>query len=491
MSTQLPALQIVLPLLAAPLCALLWRGWMAWLVALVVSALSLLVAGGLLMQTLYGEIISYHLGGWEPPWGIEYRIDALNALVLFLVALVGTVVMLHARLSLPMEVAEEKLPLSYAAYLLCFTGLLGIAITGDAFNVFVFLEISSLSTYALVAQGKDRRALTASYQYLIMGTVGATFILIGIGLLYVMTGTLNMADLAERIPAVAETRVVRVGFAFLTVGISLKLALFPLHLWLPNAYAYAPAPIGAFLAGTATKVAVYLMLRFFFTIFGVEFSFEVMGLGTILMFLALVGIFFTSIQAIFQDNARKLLAYSSVAQIGYMILGVSFASTTGVMAAVVHFFNHGLMKGALFLALGCVAYRVGSARMDKLSGLAWRMPWTMGAFVVGGLSLIGVPLTAGFVSKWYLISAALEAGYWPVALLVLVSSLLAVIYVWKVVEVAYFRPPPDDPAIGEAPMALLLPTWILAGLNLYFGIFPGLVTGSARMAADTLLGVGP
>mgnify|MGYP001058901999 CR=1 FL=1 len=488
---QLPALQIVVPLMAAPLCALLWRGWMAWLLATLASVVALVVAFLLLQQTLDGEVIRYYLGGWEPPWGIEYRIDALNALVLLLVAGVGTVAMLHARVSLAAEVDEEKLPLTYAAYLLCLTGLLGIAITGDAFNVFVFLEISSLSTYALVAQGRDRRALTAAYQYLIMGTVGATFILIGIGLLYVETGTLNMLDLRDRIPDVAGTRTVRAGFAFLTVGISVKLALFPLHLWLPNAYAYAPSAIGAFLAGTATKVAVYLLLRFFFTIFGAEFSFETMDLGKILMFLALLGIFVTSTVAIFQDSVRKLLAYSSVAQIGYMILGVSFASAAGVMATVVHFFNHGLMKGALFLAVACVFYRVRSVNLERFAGLGWKMPWTMAAFVVGGLSLIGVPLTAGFVSKWYLISAALEAGMWPVALLVLISSLLAVIYVWKVVEVAYFREAPADSTVTEAPLALLIPTWILAGANLFFGIFPQLVTSGGRMAAQNLLGVMP
>ena len=158
------------------------------------------------------------------------------------------------------------------------TGLLGIAVTGDIFNVFVFLEISSLSAYALIALGKDRRALTAAYQYLIMGSVGATFIVIGIGLMYGMTGTLNMADLAERIPAVAATRTIPVAFAFLAVGISLKLALFPLHLWLPSAYAYAPSAVTAFIASTATKVAVYMLLRFFFTIFGARSRFDVMQL---------------------------------------------------------------------------------------------------------------------------------------------------------------------------------------------------------------------
>ncbi len=492
MIAHLPALQVIIPLVSAPLCALLPAGRAVWLAAMAASWLAFLIAVLLLDQVLAHGPISYLMGGWPVPWGIEYRVDVLNAYVLLIVATIGAVVMSFGRIIVERRIRlpESKQSWFYTAYLLCLTGLLGITITGDAFNVFVFLEISSLSSYVLISIGRDRRALTASYQYLIMGTIGATFILIGIGLLYVMTGTLNMADLAARIPAVADTRTVRAAFAFLTIGVSLKLALFPLHLWLPNAYAYAPSVVTAFLAATATKVAVYVLLRFFFTIFGAKFSFETMQLDKILLPLALVGIFSASVVAIFQSNVKRMLAYSSVAQIGYMILGISLVSVTGLTAGIVHLFNHALMKGALFMALGCVSFRVGAARLDRMAGVGRVMPWTMGAFVIGGLSLIGVPLTAGFVSKWYLIVGAMEKGWWPVAVLVLVTSLLAVIYIWRVVEVAYFKPVPEGQAVREAPLALLIPTWALALANLYFGLDPSLNAGVARRAAEMLLGVG-
>lgn len=489
---QLPALQVVLPLLAAPLCFLLRSGRAAWGLAVAVSWAALAVAGRLLAAVLDRGVIAYDMGGWAPPWGIEYRVDPVNAFVLLIVAGIGALVLPFARDSVEREIPRSRQPLFYTAFLLCLAGLLGITITGDAFNVFVFLEISSLSTYALIALGRDRRALTASYQYLIMGTIGATFILIGIGMLYMMTGTLNMADLGRRLPAVADTRTVRAAFAFLTVGISLKLALFPLHLWLPNAYAYAPSAVTAFLAGTATKVAVYLLLRFFFSIFGPAFSFEVIGLDYILLPLALAGIFTTSLVAIFESNVKRLLAFSSVAQIGYMILGISLASVTGLTAGIVHLFNHALTKTALFLALGCMAYRLGTVELHRMAGLGRAMPWTMAAFVAGGLSLIGVPLTAGFISKWYLILGALERGWWPVAVLVLAGSLLAVVYIWRVVEVAYFRPLPEaHDTVAEAPLSLLLPTWALVAATVYFGIDADLTAGVARQAAELLLGAWP
>ncbi len=490
-ANHLPILQVVLPLIAAPVCVVLHGPRLAWGLTLVVSWLALAIAVALLVEVLAAGPIVYELGGWLAPWGIEYRVDALNGFVLVIVAAIGAVVLPYAYRSVAAEIEADRVYLFYAMYLLNLAGLLGIVITGDAFNLFVFLEISSLSSYVLISLGRDRRALTAAYQYLVMGTIGATFILIGIGLLYMMTGTLNMADLALRLPAVAETRTVLAAFAFITVGVSLKLALFPLHLWLPNAYTYAPSAVTAFLAATATKVAVYVLLRFVFTVFGPDFAFEAMRLGAILLVLAVAAMFVASTVAVFQQDVKRMLAYSSVAQIGYIALGISFASATGLTAGILHLFNHAIIKGGLFLALGCVFYRIGSVRRADMAGLSRRMPLTMAAFVVGGLSLIGVPLTAGFVSKWYLVLAALERGWWPVAALVVASSLLAVIYVWRVVETAYFQPAPEGgAAAGEAPLSMLAPMWLLIGANVYFGIDTTASVGVAARAARMLLGAG-
>ncbi len=488
-SQHLPILQIVVPLMAAPMCILLRRRQLVWVFAVVVTWACLAMAAGLMHQVLSQGVISYHLGSWEPPWGIEYRVDAVNAFVLIIVSFIGSVVLLYAPDSIAGELPEARANLFYTAYLLCFTGLMGMTITGDAFNVFVFLEISSLSTYALIAMGSDRRALTASFQYLIMGTIGATFFVIGIGLLYMMTGTLNMVDLAERLQPVMHTRTVLVAFAFMTVGLSLKLAMFPLHLWLPNAYAYAPSVVTALVAATATKVSVYVFLRFFYGIFGRAYTFDLLHLDYFLVPLGLLGIFVASTVAVFQTNIKRLLAYSSIAQVGYMVVGIGLVSVTGLTATLLHLFNHAVMKGALFLAMGCIVLRIGSAELADMKGIGKRMPVTMAAFVFGGLSLIGVPLTVGFVSKWYLVRAALERGWWPVAALILLGSLLAVAYIWKVVETAYFHEPEGKAAEAtEAPMSMLVPTWILIGATLYFGATASFTAGLARAGAEALMG---
>jgi multicomponent Na+:H+ antiporter subunit D len=488
--SQLPALQVVAPLIAAPVCVLLRRPSLAWGLATLISWASLGVAVTLLSRVLVDGPISYALGGWAAPWGIEYRVDVVNAFVLVIVAGVSAVVVVFARASIEKEIRDERIYIFYTLWLLCIAGLLGMAVTGDAFNLFVFLEISSLSSYALISLSDERRALTAAYRYLVMGTIGATFILIGIGLLYMMTGTLNMMDLAQRLPPVAGTRTVVVAFGFLTVGISLKIALFPLHSWLPNAYTYAPSAVSALLAATATKLGVYMLLRFFFSILGIRFSFEVMAEDRLLLILALLATLFGSVVAIFQSNIKSMLAYSSIAQIGYMVLGISLGSVTGLTAGIVHLFNHALMKAGLFLAVGCLAFRLRTVTLQEIAGIAKYMPWTMAAFVVGGLSLIGIPLTAGFISKWYLVLGALERAWWPVAAMILLTSLLALIYIWRVVEAAYFRPPPDqrdDHRFREAPWAMLAPTWVLILANVYFGIDPSFSVGTARRAAEALL----
>ena len=341
----------------------------------------------------------------------------------------------------------------------------------------------------LIALGRDRRALVASYQYLIMGTIGATFIVIGIGLLYLMTGTLNLADMGQRLADVRGTRPVLAALAFLTVGISLKLALFPLHQWLPNAYAFAPSAVSAFLAATATKVAVYVLLRFYFTVFGQSEVFWQLPMREAMLILALAGMFVASTIAIFQADLKRLFAYSSVGQIGMIILGLSFDSVSGLTATIVHLFNHGVTKGAAFMLLGGVALVMGGTGMDRLQGLARRMPLTSLGIVVCGLSLIGVPGTAGFVSKWYLILAALEAGQWWLVFLIVASSLLAVAYVWRFVEVAYLRAPASGAAASrQVPVLMAVPAALLVAATVYFGVDTSFTVGSAQAAAHQLLG---
>ncbi len=488
-SDQLPILQIVVPLAASPVCLLLRRRAWSWGLALAVGWASFGLSIQLLHRALAEGVIVYALGSWEPPWGIEYRVDVVNAFVILLVALIGAVVLLYTPRSLAAELHDTRGNLFYSAYLLCLTGLMGMAITGDVFNLFVFLEISSLSSYALIALGRDRRALSASFQYLVMGTVGATFFVIGIGLLYMMTGTLNMVDLAQRLQPVMHTRTVLAAFAFLTVGIGLKLALFPLHLWLPNAYAYAPSAVTALLAATATKVSVYVFLRFYYGIFGTAFAFDILGVDALLVALGLAGVLVASLVALFQSNLKRLLAWSSIAQVGYMMVGVGLGSATGLTATLVHLFNHAVTKGALFLAVGCMVARLGACELEDLRGIGRRMPVTTAAVVLGGLSLIGVPLTAGFVSKWYLVLAALERGWWPVAVLVLLGSLIAVAYVWRVVETAYFHPAEGRTAdAAEGPVSMLVPTWILVGATLWFGVTAVFTAGVARRGAEVLMG---
>ncbi len=496
MLSHFPVLQVILPLMAAPTCLLLRQSKLVWVFATIVCMLTMLISFQLLYIVQSQGTIIYELGGWKAPIGIEYRIDMLSAFLLVLVSSIATVVLMGANSSIQKEIPKDKHTLFYISYLLCFTGLLGIIATGDAFNVFVFLEVSSLSAYTLIGLGTDRRALWASYQYLIMGTIGATFILIGIGLMYMVTGTLNMTDMAERLPDVVQAKTLYTAFAFFIVGVCLKLALFPLHLWLPNAYAYAPSIVTAFLAATATKVAIYVLVRFVFTIYGVEFSLSHLPLPHILMALGIIGVIGASIVAILQTNIKRLFAFSSVAQIGYMILGFSLGTQAGLQACLLHVFNHALIKGAIFMAIAGIVYRVGSANVKDLRGIGQRMPLTTAAIVVGGLSLIGVPLTAGFVSKWYLILALLEQGLWPVVIIVLVGSLLAVVYVWKIVEVAYFQKPEgfqegDNIEVKEAPISILLPTWLLVAANIYFGLNTDFTVNVTDLAVLSLFGGAP
>ena len=489
LTQHLPILLVIVPLLSAPLIVLLRRAFLSWLVAMIASVAAFGIAALLLQQVLASDgVIAYAIGNWEAPLGIELRVDAVNAFVAFIVALVGVFVLPYCRIGIAAEVRQEEHYLFYAMLMLCLCGLLGILLTGDAFNVFVFLEISSLATYVLIAMGRDRRALVASYQYLLMGTVGATLYVIGIGILYLQTGTLNLADMAQRLSGVGDVRATLAALAFITVGVSLKIALFPLHLWLPNAYAYSPSAVSAFLAATATKVSIYVLMRYYFTVFGAVTVFDAHNTGMILLALSLAAMFIPAVVAIFQRDVKRLLAYSSVSQIGYITLGISLGTVGGLTAAIAHLFNHALTKGALFLVLGGIVLRCGGANLDRLAGIGRTMPVAAFAFVIGGLSLIGIPGTAGFISKWYLVTAAMAEGQWWLAGAVMLSSLLAVIYVWRFVEVAYFQAPPDDhPPVGEAPLSMRVPALLMVGACVYFGLDATWSGEVATRAATALL----
>ncbi len=486
---HLPVLVVLVPFLAAPLVVLLGARRLAWPIAFGAALSSLVIALMLLGQVLGGEAISYRIGGWAPPLGIEYRIDAANAFVMVIVAAIAVVILPYARASIAAEIPRRQHVLFYALFLLSFTGMLGVSATGDAFNLFVFLEISSLSTYVLVSMGayRDKRALTAAFNYLLMGTTGATFFVIGIGMLYMSTGTLNMADLAALIAEQPENRTIHAGFAFIIVGMGLKVAMYPLHLWLPNAYTYAPSAVSAFLAATATKVAVYVLLRFLFTVFGPSYAFELAELTYITLPLALLAMFAASFIAIFQVNFKKMLAYSSIAQIGYMLLGIAVLNQTTLSGTIVHLFNHAITKATLFMVIGAYVLRSGGSFYRNIEGIGRVMPWTSAAAVIGGLSLIGVPGTAGFISKWLLVQGALEKGWWWLAMLIVASSLLAVIYVWKGIEMVYLRAPREDVDRREAPLSMLIPIWIMALSTIYFGLSAELTVGAAQAAAKALL----
>ncbi len=486
---HLPALQVVVPLLGAVLCAFLRRSTLAWTWSLLITWCTAIVATALLWHVLEVGTLSYALGGWKPPYGIEYRVDVLAAFILFVVAWSGAIIMIFAKASVEREIDRSKHAWFYCMYLLCLTGLLGIAITGDAFNAFVFMEISSLAMYALIAMGRHRRALLSSYQYLIMGTIGATFYVIGVGMLFTITGSLNFVDIAERLLGSGMARPAIAGLAFLTVGISLKLALFPLHAWLPNAYAYAPSVVTAFLAGTATKVAIYLLMRIFFSVYGASSIFKILPISEILLVLSIAAMIGASLVAVFQDNVKRVLAYSSVAQVGYITLGIALANQAGLTAATMHMFNHAVIKTALFLAIGAAVFRIGTVRLHDLDGLGPRMPITMIAFIIGGFALIGTPGTAGFISKYYLAVGALDKGWWWLVFIIVVSSFIAVVYVGRMLEAIWFREPSEfAQKATEAPVSLLLPIVFLTAAVIWFGFDTRLTAEIAAKAADVLLG---
>ena len=490
---NLPVMVVAIPLLLSAIVAVVPVPRLAWMLALAGVGGSFLAA--ILLQSITQSVgrVTYHLGNWEPPWGIEFVVDSATSLTLVVMSGLAFLATLFARGSLLAEINHKDLGKCYAAWLLACGGLFGLVGTGDAFNLFVFLEISALSSVILISMGAgtDRRALSAGFNYLIIGAVGATFYVIGVGFLYAITGTLNIVDLAARISDIGGGAALYAGFGFIIAGIMVKAAIFPVHIWLPAAYGYAPSAVSSLLAAIATKAALYVLARMLFTLFeGVPAITEI-ALNYVIIPLSLAGIFVGTIMAIYEKDIKILLAQSSVAQIGYISLGFGLASAAGVSSSFIHIANHALIKGGLFMAVGSFVAALGSrANMNSFVGIGRRMPITASAFMVCGLSLAGLPLTAGFISKLYLIRAILSADAYLIAALVLLSSALSLIYLWKIVEVMWMQPAPaKSPQLVENP-AIYLPLWIVALSNIWFGVDASWLVSASRAAAAALIGGG-
>jgi len=491
--TNLPALLVVVPLLLAPVNSLLHSASLAWMLTLIGAGSSFIAALMLQSITENGVRISYHLGNWEPPWGIEFVVDSATSLTLVVMTGLGFIATLAARRLVSSEINDKDSGKFYAAWMLVSGGLFGLVMTADAFNLFVFLEISALASAILIGMGAgtDRRALVAGFHYLVIGAVGATFYVIGVGFIYAMTGTLNMGDIAARIPEAGGEAVLHVGFGFMVAGMLVKAAIFPVHIWLPAAYSYAPSAVSTLLAAIATKAALYVLARIVFTIFGGVPEIVDIALSNVIVPLAIGGIFIGTVMAIYEADIKKMFAHSSVAQIGYIALGLGLATPAGVSASFIHIANHALIKGGIFMAIGGFVAALGArANLDSITGIGRRMPITATAFLICGLSLAGLPLTAGFISKLYLVRAILETESYLILALVLISSALSVVYLWKIMEVMWMQPAPvRSPKLAENP-AIYLPLWIVAFGNIWFGIDASWLVAAARSAATALLGGG-
>lgn len=473
-----PALIPLILLFAAiiiPIVAYKKEKW-AYPIAMLASAFTVYVSLFNVWRVLGGNAIHYHFGGWIPPIGIEYVLDPLSAFISAVVNVVAFIVLVNAKGLVERELSTKEMPY-FAIVMLLLTGFNGIVLTGDFFNLYVFLEISSLSLYGLIAVG-ERKAPIAAFRYLIMGTVGGSFYLLGVGFIYMTTGSLNMADVKNIIPTVADQPTMIVALCLIVVGMGIKMALFPLHGWMPDSYTYAPSASSALIAPIGAKIAVYVMLRVLFDIFGPAYVSQTLPITGIIGWLGAIAIVYGSIMAIAQREMKRMLAYSSVAQIGYIGLGIGLANTWGFIGAVLHVMNHAFMKGLLFLVAGNFRTKLGHSDIFKFDHrIRKQMPWTTAAFTIGALSMVGVPPTVGFFSKWYLALGTIKNHSWIFLAALLVSSLLNAVYFFRIIEKVYLKPIKENPEADDSNTSrddvrasMLVPTLVMAAALILLGL---------------------
>jgi multicomponent Na+:H+ antiporter subunit D len=465
MDHQAPALTLLPVMVGAFVVAALgyWKRRLAYPLTLATLVVFLGTAIHGLERVLALGPLRYRVAGWEPPVGIELNLDALSAFVVAMIAVVSLLVCVYAGTAVRRENPERE-PTFFGMLLVMLMGLIGMVITADLFNLYVWFEVSSLAGYALMAVG-HKKAPVSAFRYLLLGTLGASFYLLGVGYLYVLTGSLNMFDVAARLGELQSNPALWISVVFMIGGLGLKMALFPMHLWLPDAYTYASSTSTAIIAPLMTKVSAYVMIRVLYFVYGHEWSLQgAGGLGAVITWMALAGVVVGSIMAIAQKDAKRMLAYSSIAQVGYIGIGIGLATPLALVGAMLHILNHATMKSCLFLVTGSVQLQAGTVRLRDYTGLGRSMPWTFAAFTLAALAMVGIPPTNGFFSKWYLVLGGIAAGQWVVVVLILASSLLTAVYFFRVLERIYARPTPEGdaaPAVVDPPLSMRAPVLVL------------------------------
>ena len=436
--------------------------------------LAVLVTAVLTVLSLYALGMTpqaYHMGGWRPPLGINLVSDPLSTLLLIIINAVSFLVCIY---SITYMTGYTDKPKYYGLLMLMIAGMNGVVLTGDLFNMYVFLEIAAIASYALVAFGTEHEELEASFKYLVLGSVASSFILFGIALMYSATGTLNLADISKIITGKGLNSVMTFATALFIGGFGLKAAMVPFHAWLPDAHPSAPAPISAMLSGLLIKaLGVYALIRIFYSVIGVNATYSV-----ILICLGILSMVVGVILAVGQWDFKRLLAYHSISQMGYVMLGVGIGSPLALAGGLFHLLNHSMFKSLLFLCSGAVEYSTGTRQLKKLGGLWYRMPVTGATCSVASLSISGVPPFNGFWSKLLIIVGAVQAadrfGPWAyllAAITVLVSFLTLVSFV-KVQRYVLFGGLSERlQKIKEVPAAMCIALIVFAILCLGLGIF--------------------
>lgn len=490
-TANLPVFVVIIPLFVAFILPTFSRR-RKLVEGLVISTetLWLIGAGYLASMVLLqnGEPIIYNMGGWAAPWGIELKVDSLAAFFILVVTGISLPIALFSKNNLIEEIgSKERATRFYVLLLLLGGALVGMALTNDLFNVFVLVEVATLSSCALVSARNHPRASEAAFKYLILATLGSSFVLGAIGFIYILTGHLNMSFAHQELLQVWQnsTHVVWIAMSFTLIGFGVKSALFPLHVWLPDAHSNAPTPASAILSGLAVKGYMICFLKFMYNVFGQDLMIQ-FNINRILGLAGMIAIIAGSLFAITQKELKRRLAYSTVAQVGYLFLGLGLMNIKGLTGTLFYLASHAVIKSSLFLTAGAMIAASGKKNISDLAGIGRKMPITMGVFTIGSLGLIGIPLFSGFVGKWYLLLGSLESGNILPAIIIILGSVLCAAYLLPIIRIAYFEPKPEgdfkDPALPQK-ISLI----ILGAAVIILGILPGSILELASRAATELL----